>query len=60
MINQMSGYYRVHEGLYVPYYYEAKNLMATYHLYFSFWWIRREENTEADDLSKEALKIEVG
>jgi len=55
LINQMNRVWRAKRGLYLPYYEEACGLMREHNISLSFWWIPREENEEADRLSKEAL-----
>jgi len=57
LINQMSGAWRVKQGMYVPYYHQAIDFINTHGLYhhLTFKWIPREENWEADNLSKQAL-----
>lgn len=59
VVNQMSGLWRVNDGLYFPVYQRCKNLMDLYQLKnrISFEWIPREQNAEADRLSKEALEL---
>jgi len=60
LVKQMTGLYRAKKGkkrgLYYPYYEQAValiNEIGRSRLHFE--WIPREENTEADELSKEAL-----
>ena len=55
LINQMDGEWRALRGLYLPYYKKAKNLIRQNNLDLSFWWVPREQNEEADALSKESL-----
>lgn len=55
LINQMDGEWRALRGLYLPYYKKARNLILQNNLDLSFWWVPREQNEEADALSKEAL-----
>lgn len=57
VIKQMSGVWRVHGGLYVPYHDEAKKLLAEVRTFAmcSLEWIPRAENDECDKLSKGEL-----
>jgi len=57
LINQMSGSWQVKQGMYIPYYQQAIDLINTHGLYhhLKFKWIPREQNQEADGLSKQAL-----
>jgi len=55
LIKQMSKEWRARKGLYLPYYNRARNLIRQNNLDLSFWWVPREQNEEADTLSKEAL-----
>ena len=54
LVNQMQGKWKAKDGLYYPYYLSAKELIQR-HKNISFKWISREENEEADRLSKEAI-----
>lgn len=53
LIFQMSGQWRVKRGLYVPYHQKARQMIGMTPIYFK--WIPREENAEADKLSKRPL-----
>jgi ribonuclease HI len=57
LVNQMNGNWKVKNGLYVNHYIKARNLINNHGLQqkITFKWIPREENTEADELSKRAL-----
>lgn len=57
LVNQMSGRWEARRGLYIPYYNNAWNLIRAFELYgrFNYLWIPREDNWEADDLSKRCL-----
>lgn len=55
LIEQMSGEWRAMRGLYLPYYRMAKVLIEKNNLDLSYWWVPREQNEEADKLSKDAL-----
>jgi len=55
LVKQMSGEWQVHGGLYVPYYQQAWQLIRKHQVLPRFHWIPREQNTEADALSKQAL-----
>lgn len=55
LINQMTGEWRVRGGLYVSRYSKAVNLIRENKLRLTFCWIPREQNEEADKLSKDAL-----
>lgn len=54
LIQQMQGNWRVREGLYVKYYYEADKLRNKFKMNMQFEWIPREANEEADRLSRRA------
>ena len=51
--NQMGGDWKFHKGLYAEKYREAKRLSAQFAC-LRFKWVPREENEEADRLSREA------
>src|SRR5437660_9217185 len=53
VVNQMKGEWKFHKGLYAQKYRDAKAL-ATQFDRVKFRWIPREENKEADALSREA------
>jgi ribonuclease HI len=55
LVNQMSGRWRVRGGLYAPKYLEALRLAREFER-ISFAWIPREENAEADSLSRRAYE----
>ena len=55
LIEQMSSAWRAKRGLYLPYYRRAKALIQRNNLNLSYWWVPREQNEEADKLSKDAL-----
>jgi ribonuclease HI len=55
LINQMNGIWKARGGLYYPHYAKAKNTIIANRLSLAFWWIPREQNSEADELSKEPL-----
>jgi len=63
LVNQMKGIYRAKrgtkKGLYYPYYQRARELIRQLGNNFHFEWIPREQNTEADELSKQALEYAV-
>ena len=55
VVNQMSGGWKFHKGLYGEKYHEANRLVSQFpHL--SFRWVPREQNEEADALSIEAYE----
>lgn len=54
-IQQMAGRWRAKGGLYIPYYEKCKALVRQFSR-ISFEWIPREQNTEADELSKQILE----
>ena len=56
LVNQMNGWWQVHGGLYYPAYAEAVRLSQFFHPKISFAWIPREENEEADLLSRQAYE----
>lgn len=53
-IEQMAGNWRARGGLYIPYYLKCKELVKKFKR-IKFQWIPREENPEADELSKQIL-----
>ncbi len=53
LVNQMSGKWKSHEGLYKKWYIEAKRLAKEF-AELQFQWIPREQNKLADSLSREA------
>lgn len=57
LINQMTGYWRARRGLYLPYYEEAWEIIRQNNLMhkIGYRWVPREQNQEADKLSKDAL-----
>ena len=59
LVNQMNGEWKVKKGLYIPYYQRAMILLLhnarIWRDMISFKWIPREENWEADKLSKDIL-----
>lgn len=54
-VRQMTGEWRVKGGLYLSYYRKARELARQFSD-ITFLWIPREENAEADALSKAVLK----
>lgn len=56
VINQLGGKWKIHGGLYVPFYQEAKKLLAPVKGRVKFQWIPREQNDECDELSKRVLR----
>lgn len=54
-VRQMTGEWRVKGGLYLPYFTKAREL-AGHFRNINFLWIPREQNGEADVLSKKVLK----
>jgi ribonuclease HI len=57
LVNQMSGEWKFHKGLYEQKYLEAKELVKNFGK-ISFKWVPREKNEEADALSREAYSID--
>ena len=55
LVMQMTGEWKARGGLYLPWHTAAKGLICQHHLSIRFKWIPREENTEADELSKRAI-----
>lgn len=55
LVNQMSGWWKVHGGLYYPAYAEAVKLIEHFSI-ISFAWVPREQNREADNLSRQAYE----
>ena len=53
VVNQMVGKWKFRKGLYEKKYFEAKRLIANF-TKLSFRWVPREQNEEADLLSREA------
>jgi ribonuclease HI len=54
-VRQMCGEWRVNGGLYLPYYRKAQELAGSFPK-ISFVWVPREQNAEADVLSKAVLR----
>ena len=59
VINQMSGNWKFHQGLYGDKYRKAKVLTVQFPQ-ISFKWVPREENEEADSLTREAYDRATG
>lgn len=59
LVNQMNGIWEARKGLYVEKYLEAKDLASRFDR-IAFKWIPREENEEADALSREAYSEATG
>ena len=55
LVNQMNGKWRLHKGLYANKFLEARKLALSFER-ISFLWISREENTEADGLTRKAYQ----
>ncbi len=55
VINQMAGNWKFRQGLYEEKYREAKNL-ASYFTKLTFKWVPREDNEEADALTRDAYE----
>jgi len=55
VINQLNRKWDVKNGLYLPYYKVAANLLEPLKLRVTLKWIPREQNRLADALSKSAL-----
>ncbi len=55
VVEQMSGNWAANKGDYIPYFHKAKEL-ASHFTNISYHWIPREQNTIADDLSKQCMK----
>ena len=55
LVNLMSNKWRANSGLYKPYHLEAVDKISKHHLNFTYKWIPREENIDADHLSKKYL-----
>ena len=57
LVKQMRHIWRAKKGLYYPYYQQAVEILKELGpKQFRFMWIPREDNTEADELSKQAIK----
>lgn len=56
VIQQLSGRWKIHGGMYVPYYQAAMELLKPIKGRVIFEWIRRNFNQECDDLSKKVLR----
>jgi ribonuclease HI len=56
VIRQMSGDWNVNGGLYYQYYQQCVDLAQNLNLNIQYEWIPREQNQEADELSKIALR----
>ena len=55
IVNQMNGYWKCRGGLYSSKYYEAQSLVKSFKK-ISYVWVPREENNEADKLTRLALQ----
>lgn len=55
VVMQMKAKWKAKGGLYIPWYKAAVELLLQFENY-DFIWIPREQNTEADELSKKAIK----
>jgi ribonuclease HI len=55
LVNQMAGWWEVHGGLYYPAYAEAVKVAQSFSE-ISFMWVPREQNEEADMLSRQAYE----
>ncbi|MCX8189241.1 MAG: ribonuclease HI family protein [Nitrososphaeria archaeon] len=55
LVNQMNGVWRCHNGYYIQKYNEAKDLIKLFKN-ISFIWIPREENKQADSLSRKGYE----
>jgi ribonuclease HI len=61
-IKQMNGEYGINAGAYTKYAYRCKELVGKFRRRPVLFWISREQNTEADELSKKKLtenKVEI-
>ncbi len=56
VIQQLSGKWGSHGGLYVPYMQKAKQLLIPLKERVKFQWIPREQNEMCDELSKDVLR----
>jgi ribonuclease HI len=56
VVQQLRGEWRVRDGLYVPYYREAKALLDLRRQRTTFQWIPRESNSACDELAKSVLR----
>lgn len=60
VIQQLSGFWKVNGGLYLPYYYKAKHLLEILkertENNVSLEWVPRDRNSETDKLSKDVLR----
>lgn len=57
VIRQMAGTYSVNSPLLLPLWSQAKTLLSEMDAYCSFEWVPREENEQADELSKRAYQL---
>ncbi len=55
LVNQMNGVWRCHRGYYIQKYNEARDLVKLFKN-IRFLWVPREENSEADSLSRKAYE----
>lgn len=55
LVNQMNGLWKIKGGLYYPIYKKVSNILKDF-LNIKFVWIPREQNTEADLLSRKAYE----
>ncbi len=56
VVEQMTGKWKVKNGLYVAKFKEAKRLMFKVNASLRFIWVNRENNAEADQLSRQAYE----
>lgn len=56
VINTLAGKWKVKQGLYVPYFTQARNLFEPERQRIGLEWISRDKNGECDELSKAELK----
>jgi ribonuclease HI len=56
VINQLSRRWKIHGGMYVPYYKIALDLLKPIENRVKFEWVRRDFNSECDELSKQVLR----
>ena len=56
VVQQMEGRWRIKRGLYVDHALECLHLVKGYFPNIHFYWIPREDNVIADQLSKECMK----
>lgn len=56
LVYQMNGRWQAKQGAYIPYYRKCEEYIRIKGMRIGFTWVPREQNQEADDVSKAPLK----